>query len=299
MTDRTPEWVATVGPDGVATRVALHALSPAPSAPPLLVSHATGFHARCYRALAAGLDGAFDVWGVDHRGHGASPVPHGWRVDWRGYGADTLAVARWLSERAGGPVTGFGHSMGAATLLMAAHAAPELFGALVLFEPIAYPPDALGSDPEDFPLVAGARRRRARFASLDAAYANYASKPPLAWLRADVLRDYVEFGFRPTEAPPEVELCCSPDHEGNTFAASAGNGVWDLLPAITVPVTVIGSGDPDGPALVAPLVAERIPGAQFVLLDEQTHFGPLSHPDDVAKLIAGVAGDAASVDGPR
>lgn len=287
MTPAT-HWVDSVGPDGVPARVAVHHLSYAhgsAAAPPLLVSHATGFHAHCYRALADELGGRFDVWAIDHRGHGESPVPAGWRVDWRGYSADTLAVARWMHASAGVPVTGFGHSMGGATLLSAAHAAPELFAGLVLFEPIAYPLEALSSDPEEFPLVVGARRRRARFESAEAALANYASKPPLAWLRPDVLRDYVDYGFRPAEPPPGVELRCAPAHEGDTFAASGGNGVWDLLPDVGVPVTVLGSGDTDGPALIAPDVAERIPGAEFVLLAEQTHFGPLSHPAEVAARV--------------
>lgn len=278
-------WVDAVGPDGVPARVAVHHLAPSPDAPPLLVSHATGFHGHCYRALAEELDGRFDVWAIDHRGHGDSPVPSGWVVDWRGYSADTLAAAEWLCEQSGDPVTGFGHSMGGATLLSAAHQAPDRFAALVLFEPIAYPPDALGGDPEEFPLVAGARRRRSRFDSLDAAYANYASKPPLSWLRPDVLRDYVDYGFRPADPPPGVELRCAPDHEGDTFAASGGNGAWEVLPEVTVPVTVLGSGDPDGPALIAPHVAEQIPGARFVSLPEQTHFGPLSHPAEVAGYI--------------
>jgi pimeloyl-ACP methyl ester carboxylesterase len=279
-------WVDTVGPDGLAARVAVHHLADSPGAPPLLVSHATGLHGHCYRAMATELAGHFDVWAIDHRGHGASPVPAGWIVDWRGYGADTLAVAEWLGARANAPLTGFGHSMGGATLLMAARAAPDLFVELVLFEPIAYPADAFGADPEEFPLVAGARRRRARFESVEAAYANYSSKPPMAWLRPDVLRDYVDYGLRPADPPPGVELRCAPAHEAATFAASASNGVWDELPEIAVPVTVLGSGDADGPALVAPRVAERIPGARFVLLAEQTHFGPLSHPAEVAGLVA-------------
>lgn len=296
-----PTWVATVGPDGIAARVALHQLArnqlvttdrSAPTAT-VLVSHATGMHARCYRALAAELAGC-DVWALDHRGHGASPRPDGWTVDWRGYGADTLTVVERLAVRAGGPIVGFGHSMGGATLLMAAHAAPELFRGLVLYEPIAYPAHAFGPDPEEFPLVAGARRRRARFDSLEAAYANYAAKPPLSLLRADVLGDYVEFGFRPAEPPPGVELCCAPDHEGDTFAASAGNGVWQLLPTIAVPVTVIASGDPEGPAQIAPAIAAEIPGATLRTAPEQTHFGPLSHPVQVAGIVAGIVAAVSS-----
>lgn len=288
MTDDGPVWVDSVGPDGVRARVAVHHLHRRADAPPILVSHATGFHARAYLRMAAEL-GEFDVWGIDHRGHGSSAVPSGWQVDWRGYGADTLAVGRWLADRAEQPLVGFGHSMGGATLLMAAVADPELFRGLVLFEPIAFPPQVLPADPEDFPLVGGARRRRARFDSIDAAIANYASKPPLASIDPRVLRDYVEFGFRPADAPPGVELCCTPDHEGNTFAASGGNGVWELLPEVAVPAAIVAGGDQDGPAEFAPMIAERIAGASFVTVRDQTHFGPFSHPGAVARLVRDLA----------
>lgn len=294
MTDATQVRVDSVGPDGVTARVAVHQLHRQPSAPPLLVSHATGFHARAYLRMAAELGGRFDAWGLDHRGHGATPVPDGWRVDWRGHGADTVAVARWLADRAGCPVTGFGHSMGAATLLMAAAAEPGMFAGLVLFEPIAFPPRVLPDDPEDFPLVRGARRRRARFESTEAAIANYAAKPPLAWFDPAVLADYVHFGFRAADPPPGVELCCTPDHEGDTFAASGSNGVWELLARIEVPVTVVASGDGDGPAMIAPAVAAQIPGATLVTVAEQTHFGPFSHPAAVARLVADQAATWAS-----
>lgn len=68
---------------------------------------------------------------------------------------------------------------GGAALVMAAIREPQLFRALVLFEPIIFPDTARNSGKGPSPLVEGARRRRATFPSLDAAYDNYASKPPL------------------------------------------------------------------------------------------------------------------------
>lgn len=270
--------------------VALYEFGGTADAPPLLISHATGFHAHCYRVLSRHLTDRFHVWAFDHRGHGRTPAPADWTVDWRGYGDDTLAVARALAERTGRPLTGFGHSMGGATLLMAAHAAPALFDRLVLFEPIAFPPlppEMAEVPPEEFPLVAGARRRRARFESTDAAYANYASKPPLMWLEPEVLRDYVDHGLRPADdAEGGVVLRCAPEHEAETFRTGNTSGAWDLLPEIGTPTTVIGSGDGEGPALIAPEIAKALPHGWFVHLAEQTHFGPMTEPAVVAELIA-------------
>lgn len=272
--------------DGPAPDPVVHELAGPPGAPPLLVSHATGFHGRCYRALAEALGGRFRVVAIDHRGHGATPAPEGFDPsDWRGYGADTLALARRLAESHGGPIVGFGHSMGGATLILAAHAEPGLFERLVLFEPIGAPRMEVALEPDEIPLVAGARRRRRRFASLEEAHRNYASKPPLAALPDDVLWDYVRHGFAPAADGEGVELRCTPEHEAATFVGGFNNGVWELLPEVPVPVTVIGSGDGQHPAELAPAFAERLPAGGFVVLAELTHFGPLTHPDVVAALI--------------
>jgi pimeloyl-ACP methyl ester carboxylesterase len=154
----------------------------------------------------------------------------------------------------------------------------------VLFEPIVYPaPEAI--DPESFPLVIGARRRRRTFESFDAAFQNYAGKPPLAWFDPEVLTLYVDHGFRP--APDGgVELCCEPEFEAATFAGSITNGVWDLLPEIQVPVLVLaGVDEPDQPSRIAPIIAERLPNGTFSSLPHMTHFGPFTHVDEIADLI--------------
>ena len=66
-----------------------------------------------------------------------------------------------------------GHSMGGASLLMAAVREPHLFRALFVFEPIVFPPapeDGVERPPS--PLAGGARKRRDRFPSFEAALEN-------------------------------------------------------------------------------------------------------------------------------
>ena len=82
-----------------------------------------------------------------------------------------------------------------------------------------------------------------------------------------------------------VVLCCSPEHEGDTFANSTGNGSWEAALDVKAVTTVVGSGDGEGPALIAPAVAERIPEARFVSQPDRTHFGPFTHPDEAAALL--------------
>lgn len=250
---------------------------------PLLFSHATGFHGYCYLPIADELNGSYASFAIDHRGHGATARPDDWEVDWTRYGDDALAVGEALAPAGG--LVGFGHSMGGAALLMAAARRPGLFDVIIAFEPIVFPsdPGVLG-DPPPSGLADGARRRRASFPSFDAAIENYGSKPPMNGFDPDVLRLYVAHGFRP--APEGVRLKCDPEHEARTFERSRDHDTWDTLPQVETPVVVIASGDGEGPARVAPLVAERLPDAKLVDLPETDHFWPFTEPAAAAATIA-------------
>ncbi len=256
------------------------------SGPPLLLSHATGFHGYCYLPIADALDDRFTAFALDHRGHGATARPEDWHVDWARYGEDALAVAHAIAPDGG--LTGFGHSMGGAALLMAAHHDPNLFDLIVAFEPIVFPTERYDRDRAPSPLIEGARRRRASFASFEEAIERYGSRPPLQQFDPDVLRLYVAHGFRP--APEGVRLKCDPEHEARTFEQGAIHSAWDLLPEIEVRVVVVASGDGGGPALIAPEVVDRLPNARLVELPEATHFGPFVDPVGIAELIADAAG---------
>ena len=50
-------------------------------------------------------------------------------------------------------------------------------------------------------------------------------------------------------------------------------------------MTVIGSGDGDGPAVIAPQVADQLPAATFVERPDLTHFGPFVDPISIARMI--------------
>lgn len=264
---------------------------------PLLVSHATGFHGRCYEPLAALLGHRFHSVAFDYRGHGDTPRPEG-PVDWQRYGDDAEAMAEWLVEQSGGPIDAFGHSMGGACLLMAAHRQPSLFRRLVLFEPIVFPPGGIrpvdegGLDPDANPMVIGARRRRAVFPSYQAAIDNYSAKPPLNGFTPDALRAYVLHGFRPDPdsfaelGDGAVRLKCDPDTEASTFATGSLHDVWDHLPSIgTRTVVVCGAVQPMQPSSIAQAVADRLPDCTYRQLDDLDHFGPMAAPTTVARLL--------------
>ncbi len=256
---------------------------------PVLLSHATGFHAHCWEPVAHALNSHHHVVGLDHRGYGDAETVDPETMQWDQYGLDALAAARDLYAQHNEPIIGIGHSMGGASLLMAAHAEPHLFTALFVFEPIVFPPpdpDA-GERPES-PLPAGARKRRSRFPSFEAAIENYAAKPPMAAFNAVAREAYVRHGFKPT-ADGDIELKCLPEHEARTYETGGISGAWDSLPAITTPVWVLsGAIAPFQPSTFAITVAERIPGSTYVRWDEVGHFGPLEKPDLISQYVSAV-----------
>lgn len=270
--------------DGV--DVAVHDLGG--SGDTLLISHATGFHGHCYAPLAARLAGRFHSVALDYRGHGDTAHPDV-PVDWERYGDDVEAVARALPT----PLDAFGHSMGGACLLMAAHRDPSLFRRLVLFEPIVFPP----RDPataSDNPLAAGARRRRSAFPDMESAIANYAAKPPLGAFTPDALDAYVRHGFREGD-DGQVHLKCRPEIEAATFEMGPAHRTWDILGEISTPVLVIaGRVEPMQPSSISAGVAERLANATYLQRDDLDHFGPMTHPDELAAIVADFLGSGSA-----
>ena len=250
--------------------------------PPLLLCHATGFHGMVWQPLVESLGGRFHAWALDFRGHGdSSPPVHG-RFDWAGFGEDVLAVVDHLGlDRP----FGIGHSKGGASLFLAEANRPGTFRALWCYEPIVMPVETPPPG-GDAPRSDGARRRREVFASHQAAYDNFASKPPLDELSPAALHAYVDHGFA---AQPDgtVRLKCLPEHEAATYQMAPANGAFGRLPEVRCPVTLAGGTGPNTPMTpdVLRLVAERLPSARVEIFDGLGHFGPLADPDRLAPSV--------------
>jgi pimeloyl-ACP methyl ester carboxylesterase len=248
----------------------------------VLFSHATGFHGRCFDPHAKRLGELHSVT-FDYRGYGDSTIDDDWDVRWSAYGDDALCVARYAAAQ--GPVIGVGHSMGGAALVMAALREPALFRALVLYEPIIFPPTARDPDAPKPPLADGARRRRATFPSFDDALANYAAKPPLNVFHPECLEAYVRHGFRATP-DGDVTLKCRPEHEARTYESGGLHETWDALGNLATPVWLVsGVVHPFTPAAIAEQIATRLPEVHVVSWPDRGHFGPLEDPDRLVELI--------------
>ena len=247
---------------------------------PLLLAHATGFHGRVWEPLAANLSG-FHRWSIDLRAHGDSDAPENRPLEWSGFADDVLSVVDALDlDRP----FGVGHSKGAASLLLAEQARPGTFRALYLFEPVVVPTQfATGRNPDN-PLSNGARRRRDTFESFDAAFANYAAKPPFNTLHPEVLRIYVDHGFA-QNADGTVSLKCLPDNEAEVYAHGMAHQAFSALHEVTCPVWIAMGVEDAVPAIFARTIAEELPHGAVASFPNLAHFGPLEDPTAVAHSI--------------
>lgn len=250
--------------------------------PTLLVAHATGFLAAVYRPLAEALAGHFHTWALDFRAHGDSTRPASGDLDWWGMAADVAAAVDAIGTDR--PFA-FGHSMGGAALVLAELNRPGTFRAMELYEPVLVPVGTFPTTAGDNPMSAAARRRRPVFDSRDAAYDNYAAKPPLNVLTAAALRAYVDEGFA-DQPDGTITLKCLPDDEAEVFRVGGLHGGFDRLGELRLPVTIAQGGVVDpGPGALAPAQAAAIPGGRLVVAEGLGHFGPVQDPDLVARSV--------------
>jgi pimeloyl-ACP methyl ester carboxylesterase len=270
-------------PDG--NEVAVHDLGG--DGPPLLLAHATGFHGRVWEPVAGHLADRFHCIAFDERGHGDSdPAPDG-DYDWKGFATDALAVVDGLGLGDGGtPLRAVGHSCGGALLFLAEQRRPGTFAELWTYEPVIVPLEGLAALPDGKnPLAAGARKRRPTFASKQAAYDNYASKPPFNVLDHAALHAYVGHGFA-SQPDGSVRLKCEPENEARTYEHGMHHDAFAHLREVTIPVTVVCGEVTDAfPEPVIRLIAEQLPAGRAEVLAGLGHFGPLQDPAAVANSI--------------
>ena len=283
MTSPVQPITRSVRVNGIALTYYEWPAKPGNQEPPLLIAHATGFHGRCYSAIAE-LFPDRRVLAIDLRGHGHSeggPIDD-WRVmidDVTGF-LDQLRIRR---------ATGVGHSMGGHLLLHAASERQDAFDRLVLFDPVILPREYYQPDPNGAASNPTIRRKR-DFPSPEAMMERFATRDPYALFDARVFEDYCRFGLIQQDGGDFV-LACSPEMESSLYASSRSNpDIYRAAEAVEIPVLVVRAqrgplGDfknsPTWPGL-----AGIIPKGTDLDRGDMTHFHPLQDPADAARIIA-------------
>ena len=269
--EAAPERVRVA--DGV--ELALHCLGG--DGPPLLFVHATGFNGRTYGPLTDRLAEHFTVWAPDLRAHGWSPPPSNGDHLWTTLAADLLVVIDHLGI-APGELDCVGHSIGAATLLLADAQRPGTIRRMYGYEPVVWrTAEVFG--PGENPLIAVTINRREVFASRGEAFERFATRPPFSGVRADALASYIAHGF---EDLPDgtVRLRCRASDEAATY-----DGEWTSTTARldgSQTCAVIGKGLEMTFADIGVPAHEALVNSRLVTYAGLGHFGPFEAPDVIA-----------------
>jgi len=260
--------------------------------PPLHFAHANGYPPECYRPLLAGLSAQYHVFAMHQRPlwPGNNPAS---LDDWHSLSDDLL---RCLDEQKLAAVIGVGHSLGGVVTLRAALCQPLRFRAIILVDPVLFPPRmiasmrlvrSLGLSYRFHPLVRGALNRRRVFASREAIVRGYRRKEIFRYLSETSLQAYAAGLTRP-RPDGKLELVYSPEWEARIYMTGVWRDMdlWRGLPGLELPLLIIRGAETDTfwPSS-ARLVQRKLPLAQIVTLENATHLVPLECPTEVATLI--------------
>lgn len=251
-------------------------------------AHANGYPPGAYRALLQELAANHHVMAMRMRPlwPGARPEEIS---DWRPLADD---LRRFLDQQRLTKVVGWGHSMGATTTLRLALRQPERFSALVLIDPVFFPPRIillwdliyrLGLGYRIHPLVKGALKRHNTFESRAAMYANYRKKGVFRRLSDPALGDYVD-ALGCSLLDGSVELCYPSAWEARIYATGvrADMELWRALPRLKMPLLIVRGAETDTFwESTGGLVQRRLPAAQVHTVPESTHLVALEKPAEI------------------
>ena len=263
-----------------------------PAGQPVLLLHATGFHARCWDKVIDRLPVGVRVIAPDFGGHGRSYRPDS-IADWSQSAADILPLIVHLGLN---DIVAAGHSMGGNCLIRIAGQMPERFRELVLIDPVAFPqryydnpPQRHGSDPAKHPMA----RRRNRWESAEQFFDHLGDRHPFSLWDKAVLKDYCDHGLLPAPDGEGFELACPPLIEATAYMGGIHANIHGFIPAIDAQVTVMraqlrkgedGVDFTNSPTY--PKLASLFARGEDMFLPELTHFIPMQAPQLTADVIS-------------
>ena len=227
---------------------------------PIMLSHALGLDLSMWDGLASELAASHPVLRYDHRGHGGSAVPAG------PYSMIDLVddAARLIREWGRGPVVWIGLSMGGMVGQGLAVRHPELLRGLVLANTSSQYPEAARAMWEQ------------RIATVEV--------QGLSAIADMVMERYFTAAFRAENPGAVAAFRCGllrTDLAGYVGCCHAvANVDWlEALPQVKCPTLIIaGAQDVGAPVAMSQAMAERIPGAQLVVLDFASHLSVAEVP---------------------
>jgi pimeloyl-ACP methyl ester carboxylesterase len=267
---------------------------------PLHFLHANGYPPECYTPLFELLKTKYHVFGMKLRPLWPDAKMDDLR-DWYPLSDDTL---RFLTDREAGPVIGVGHSIGGIVTLRAALRDPKKFRALVLMDPVLFPPylialwniaRILGIGYRILPKISGAMKRRREFDNLDLAFRGYRNRDIFRYISDENLTAYIA-GITKPKVDGGYELVYSPEWEAHIYYTGVWRDMdlWRGLKHLEVPTLIIRGAETDTFwESAARLVKQKQPKARpehsrrirIEAVSQSTHLVPLERPKEVFEIM--------------
>ena len=258
----------------------------------LLFLHANGYPPECYRPLLSRLTEKYHVTAMVQRPLWSDSKPEE-LDDWHFLTDDFLT---FLDTHQTGPLTCVGHSMGGIALLRAALREPERFKAIVLLDPVLFPPyfirtwkmlQSVNLLHQFHPLVTTAKKRRREFNDLGRLFKGFRRKSIFRYMDDEALQAYVE-GIACKTDKGSYQLCYSVEWEMRLYiiAVWCDMDIWQGLPKLEVPTLIVRGMETDTFwEQTGKLVKRKQSKARIEALEKSTHLVPLERPTEVSNLI--------------
>jgi pimeloyl-ACP methyl ester carboxylesterase len=258
----------------------------------LLFLHANGYPPDCYKPLLSRLAENFHITAMVQRPLWSDSNPED-IDDWHILTEDLL---HYMTAHYSTPIACVGHSMGGIALLRAALREPERFKAIVLLDPVLFPPYfirmwqivfGMGLGEQIHPLIKNAKNRRRRFDDLDKLFSGYRRKPVFRYMDDESLRAYVQ-GIACAMDGGDYRLCYSADWEVRIYVTGVRRDmdIWRGLPKLEVPTLIIRGAETDTFwERTGKLVKRKQPKVRVEMLEKSTHLLALERPIGIAKII--------------
>jgi pimeloyl-ACP methyl ester carboxylesterase len=267
---------------------------------PLHFLHANGYPPDCYKPLLELLTTQYRVFGMHLRPLWPDAKMDDLR-DWHPLSDDLL---RFLSYREPldhaqdkpAPVIGVGHSIGGIVTLRAALREPKKFRALVLLDPVLFPPyfiaawnlaRLLGIGYRLHPLIPATLKRRHEFDDLETVFRGYRSRPIFRYFTDENLRIHIAGMTRP-KPDGGFELVYSPEWEAHIYYTGVWRDMelWHSLKKLETPTLIIRGAETDTfRESAAMLVKRKQPRVRIEAVSQATHLLPLERPKEVFEII--------------
>jgi pimeloyl-ACP methyl ester carboxylesterase len=258
---------------------------------PLNFLHANGYPPECYKPLILRLSAHYQDYSMRQRPLWPNSKPEE-ISDWNPLTDDYLC---FLDEQKITSSISVGHSVGGIAALRAALRHPELFRALVLIDPVLFPPIVirawqviryLGLGYPLHPLVLAARNRRQQFDDLDRLFTGYRRRPVFKYMDDAALRAYIEGIACPGEHG--YKLCYSAEWEMRIYYTSIWRDmdIWQGLHRLKIPFLIIRGEQTDTFwASTAQRVRRIVPAVRIITIPQASHLVALERPDEVFEAI--------------